>query len=75
MGFMAALVQVVPLVPLVSIHDGVGIMWDWSAPWKGQHINILELRAVDLALWRFAWEGEPGGRPALQGNGGCTWRW
>ena len=36
-----------------AVHEGCGISGVWTGRWLCQHINVLELRAVLLALRRF----------------------
>lgn len=36
-----------------AVHEGVGISGLWTGPWLARHINVLELRAVLLALQHF----------------------
>ena len=36
-----------------AVHEGVGVSGHWHGPWLTQHINLLELRAIYLALLRF----------------------
>ena len=36
-----------------AVHEGVGVGGRWHGPWLTQHINLLELRAIYLALLGF----------------------
>ena len=36
-----------------AVHKGKGINGPWRGRWGSQHINLLELRAVCLALKHF----------------------
>ena len=36
-----------------AVHEGCGVNGRWSSRWISQHINVLELRAVLLALRQF----------------------
>ena len=36
-----------------AVHEGVGVSGRWHGPWLTQHINLLELRAIYLALLHF----------------------
>ena len=36
-----------------AVHNGRSASGQWKAPWLGSHINVLELRAVHLALQSF----------------------
>ncbi|KAK7929151.1 hypothetical protein WMY93_005546 [Mugilogobius chulae] len=38
---------------LGAVHEGRGVQGRWTGRWLGQHINLLELQAVFLALQHF----------------------
>ncbi|KAK7919192.1 hypothetical protein WMY93_010476 [Mugilogobius chulae] len=41
------------LVGWGAVHEGRGVQGRWTGRWLGQHINLLELQAVFLALQHF----------------------
>ena len=43
----------VPLKGCGALHEGRGTSGNWGVLGQGQQINVLELRAIHLALWHF----------------------
>ena len=41
------------LVGWGAVHEGKGVSGLWHGPWLAQHINVLELQAIHLALLHF----------------------